>query len=146
MAGEQRSNDLLLQMLFVCGLILVIALFYWTRIVGLKANNQDSLPADQYANSTAYELEQAEQQIQAKIKILQADYANDLVTFQKETIRIKSSTDFTDLEKKEKLKYLNDLYSDDHFKNKQDLIDQEYRKLENLKRVECAKFCDISNL
>lgn len=143
---EKRSYDWLWQLIFVFALLIVMGTIYLTRTSGIKASDTQNTIDNNYSNSSAFQLEQEQARIEAKIKILKADYANDLINYRLVLNKVNNSLELTDLEKKEKLKYLNDLYSETYFKRKEDLIDQENAKLENLKRIECAKFCDASSL
>ena len=146
MKAEKQSYDLVLQVIFVMAMIVLLLVFYWTRVVGIKASTQQNVFIDDFANLTAFQLEQEIALSSARIKGLQVDYSSGLLNFQREIQKVNSSLELSELEKREKLKYLKDLYSEDYFNTKQALIDQEYRKIENLKRIECAKFCDISDL
>lgn len=143
MPSSENTNDTVLQIVFVLALFVVVALFYWTRIVGIKASTPEKTDLDNYANSTAFQLEQEENAIKSRIRTLKVDYTNELLNYRDELARVNNSLEWSELEKKEKLNYLNELYSEDHFRQKQDLIDQENKKLERVKKVECIKFCTL---
>jgi hypothetical protein len=149
-AGEKytglRWGDLFLQVLFVLGLILVVVVFYFTRIGNLKADDKNVNTFGFENLQTAFQFEQEELKIMARIKMLRVDYANDLMLYRSLLAKINASTDYSDLEKREKLKVLNDLYSQEYFDRKEASIEQENLSLENLERLKCAKFCTSEDL
>lgn len=144
-AGTNRWGDLMLQTLFVLALIGLIFLFYFTRISGIKAGDEN-VEINNGNLQTAYEFEQEQLKIEGKLRVLKVDYANDVVIYRAQINKIANSNDFSELEKKEKINVLNELYSEEYFKRKESLIDQENQKLENLKKLICQKFCTIDDL
>ncbi len=141
-----RLGDLFLQIVFVIGLIAVVAVFYFSRVGGLKADDKD-LQSYGFENlQTAFQFEQEELKIRARISVLKVDYANDLLLYRAQIAKIDSSTDYSELEKREKLKVLRDLYSTEYFERKSGLLSQENLNLENLLRLKCAKFCTSDDL
>jgi len=145
-AGENKWGDLFLQVIFVLGLILVIVVFYFSRIGNLKAVDKNVNSFGFENLQTAFQFEQEQLKIEARIKVLKADYAGDLVLYRSQLAKIDASMDYSDLEKREKLKVLNDLYSQKYFDRKEALIEQENLSLENLQRLKCAKFCTSEDL
>lgn len=141
-----KWGDLFLQALFVLGLILVVVVFYFSRIGNLKAEDKNVTSFGFENLQTAYQFEQEELKIEARIKALKADYANDLVLYRSQLNKIEAAVDYSELEKREKLKVLHDLYSQEYFDRKEALIEQENLNLENLERLKCAKFCTSEDL
>jgi hypothetical protein len=143
-----RLGDTLLQIIFVGGLMLIIITFYFTRMAGLHANDQFSgQNNDPYANLvSAYQFEQEENRILTRINILKADYASDLMVYKSEKKKLDQSNNYSTLEKREKLKVLDGLYSKEYFDRKIDLIDQEQAGLEALREAKCLKYCLYEDL
>lgn len=142
-----KSWDLTLQFLFGIGLIVLAGLFYLTRLAPLRAGDQDNQPVEPYAVYTSvYQFEQEERRLVTSIKVRKSDYASDLAVFIQEKLKLEQMNGLSELEKREKMKVLEDLYSAAYFQRKLDLIDQEQRQLEHLLSVKCAKFCTYQDL
>lgn len=141
-----RWGDLFLQVLFVFGLIVIIAVFYFNRIDNLKADEENVTSYGFENLQTAFQFEQEELKIEARLKLLRVDYASSLTLYRSQLTRINASLEYSELEKREKLKVLNDLYSQQFFDRKGALIEQENLSLENLQRLKCAKFCTSEDL
>jgi|GEM_PF-4146094 len=142
-----KNWDLTLQFLFVVGLIVLAGVFYLTRLVPLRAGNRDNQPIEPYAVYTSvYQFEQEERRLITSIKVRKSDYASDLAVYIQEKARLDQMYGLSELEKREKMKVLEELYSAGYFQRKLDLIDQEQEQLEHLLVMKCAKFCTYQDL
>lgn len=142
-----KNWDLTLQFLFVVGLVLLAGAFYLTRLAPSRAGGEIDEMIDPYQLfSSVYQFEQEENRLETKIKVLKADYASDLSVFLSEKAQLDASQGLSQLEKREKLKVLEELYSTAYFQRKLDLIDQELRTLERLRQLKCAKYCLYQDL
>lgn len=141
---KESNWDRLWQIIFVAGLLLLALAFYWTRVAKLNAetDNQE-MPYSNY--KTAFQFEQEEQKIKARVVALKAEYATLLVLYKSELDRVKSFG-YSELETREKLKALKELYSDDFFQKKLDLLDEENSKLMRLLVEKCKVFCTSDDL
>lgn len=141
---KESNWDKLWQMIFVAGIILLIFAFYSTRIAKIKAENSNNeMPYSNYR--TAFQFEQEEQKIKARTLSLKAEYASLLVLYKTELDKVKNFG-YSDLELREKIKALKELYSDDFFQKKLNLIDEENIKLERLLIEKCKVFCTSDDL
>ncbi len=143
-----RTKDNILQIVFVGALVAVALLFYFTRIAGLKAGDQVSSPTVLKYETFAgvYQFEQEERKIQTRIEMLKAEYASDLIVFQSERRQIEKLKDLSDLEKREKQEILKQIYSDQYFQRKIDLIEEQLLELDSLRQAKCRKFCVYQDL
>lgn len=141
---KESNWDRFWQIIFVAGIILLIFAFYWTRIVKTNAEiGNNDMPYSNYR--TAFQFEQEEQKIKARVMALKAEYASLLVLYKTELDRVKAFG-YSDLELREKIKALKELYSDDYFQKKLDLIDEENSKLGRLLSEKCKVFCTSDDL
>lgn len=141
-----KSWDTILQILFVIGLLMVAGLFYFTRLSPLQAGDQSNDVIDPYQQFTsAFQFEQEEERLNTQIKVLKSDYASNLEVYLQEKMKI-SSGELSELEKREKLTVLSNLYNQNFFQHKLDLIDEQQRKLADLLDKKCLKFCTYQDL
>jgi hypothetical protein len=142
-----KNWDLTLQFLFGIGLIVLAGLFYLTRLAPLRADNPNNQPVDPYALYTSvYQFEQEERRLITSIKVRKSDYASDLAVFIQEKLKLEQMNGLSELEKREKMKVLEELYSAVYFQRKLDLIDEEQLQLDNLLKVKCLKYCTYEDL
>ncbi len=142
-----KNWDFTLQVLFVLGLVGLAAGFYVTRLAPLRADNPNNQPIEPYAQfDSAFQFEQEEQRIITQIKVLKADYASNLAVFLEEKAKLETSVTLSDLEKREKLTVLKQIYSNVFFQHKLDLIDEQNLKLNELLKRKCLKFCTYQDL
>lgn len=144
----KRFADSFLQLIFVFGVIIVIMIIYFTRISGIRANDEQQKVNDgAYADfQTFYQFQQEEIRLNSKLAILKAEYAADVNVYQRELQKVQSSADLTELEKREKIELLQEIYSNSYFDRKLALIDQEKAVLEYLLDTKCQKFCVYQDL
>ena len=130
------------------GIMLVVLVIYFTRVANLQANvdfdNGNLLPYADFI--TVYQFEQEESRLNSKINMLKAEYAADLNLYRTELNRINSSENLSQLEKREKIEYLEGIYTDKYFDRKIALIDQEKAVLNTLLEVKCQRFCVYQDL
>lgn len=142
-----KNWDLSLQVLFVVGLLLLVVGFYFTRISPLQAGGEGNKVVDPYSGySMAFQFEQEEQRINTQIKVLKADYASNLAVFLEQKKQIEGNSILSELEKREKMAVLVQIYSQDFFQHKLDLIDEQQVKLKDLLAKKCLKFCTYEDL
>jgi hypothetical protein len=141
---EKYNLDKLWQLVFAAGIAVLILLFYLTRIAPISANG-DLKEQNYQQYKTAYEFEQEEQKLVARINALKSEYAAVLFIYKKELESIENSQ-YSLLEIREKKALLNQIYSDDFFQKKLDLIDEEKKKLDLLLSEKCRIFCVIDDL
>jgi hypothetical protein len=138
-----RLGDHILQVVFVGALVLVVLTFYFSRIASLQANDQinngQNIPYSDLV--TVYQYEQEEKNILTQIKILKADYASAINLYQTERLKVETSLELSELEKREKLQVLENKYSKQYFSRKLDLLDESQSKLALMREAKCAKFC-----
>lgn len=143
-----KIADSLLQIVFVGALVMVALTLYFTRIVNLRAGEQDLVPAvtGYEAFTSAFQFEREEQRIQTKIAILKAEYASDLIVYKQEKALIEVNEKLSDLEKREKNQILNGIYSTAYFERKLGLIDEQLAELNKLGEAKCRKYCTYQDL
>lgn len=144
----ERISDFTLQAIFVAGLIIIGLAIYFTRIIGLQAGDElvrgIEDPYDSYVS--VYQFEQEEKQIETAITILKADYASDLMVYTQELDEIQKSGDYSELEKREKIRVLENIYSEKFFRRKMELIEEKQTVLKVLQEAKCQKFCVYEDL
>lgn len=141
---EKYNLDKLWQLVFAAGIAVLILLFYLTRIAPISANG-DLKEQNYQQYKTAYEFEQEEQKLVARINALKSEYAAVLFIYKNELESVENSQ-YSHLEIREKKALLNQIYSDDFFQKKLDLIDEEKKKLDLLLNEKCRIFCVIDDL
>lgn len=144
----ERITDFTLQAIFVAGLIIIGLAIYSTRIIGLQARVEgQGNPEGPYDNYVSvYQFEQEEKQIETAVTILKTEYASDLIVYKNELKEINASRDYSELEKREKIKVLENIYSAKYFRRKLELIEEKQAILEALREAKCQKFCVYEDL
>ena len=144
MNNSHKNWDLVLQSVFVIGLMFFALLFYFTRIVPGRADDGKQLinvPKDY----TYFEFIQYEDQLKSKIKSLQVDYSNSVQNYQSALLKLQQSG-LDELELREKTNSLKAIYNQEFFDKKIELLDIAQKQLEDLENLKCQKFCTYEDL
>jgi hypothetical protein len=148
----EKRSDVILQLVFVTGLLLVLLMIYFTRIAPSRAGEevaktyQDNV-AMQYADlQNVYQFEQEERRLLTRIELLRADYAAAVIDYRQEREKIELSGQLSSLEKRERMAALEKIYSQSYFDRKMELIEQEQSLLDRLRQLKCDKFCSYEDL
>ncbi len=144
MNNYSKNWDLVLQASFVVALLFVGMLLYFTRIVPGKADDGQTLP-DKPKEYNYFEFVQYEDQLKSKIKSLQVDYGNSIQNYQSALLKLQQS-DLNELELREKIISLKNIYSQDFFDKKIELLDLAQQQLKDLETLKCQKFCTYEDL
>lgn len=144
MNNYSKNWDLVLQASFVVALVFVGMLFYFTRIAPGKADDGKNLP-DKPKEYTYFEFVQYEDQLKSKIKSLQVDYGNSVQNYQNALLKLQQSG-LNELELREKINSLKNIYSQDFFDKKIELLDLAQQQLKDLETLKCQKFCTYEDL
>lgn len=141
----ERKIDTFLQIFFVLALVVVVLMFYLGRVVRTGAVNKGG-ESSYEAYVSAFQFEQEESKLRSRIRLLQSDYAQSLVVYRSELMNINDFGGYSELEKREKIRILEQVYSPDFFQKKLDLLDEENAKLTKLLTRKCQVFCVSSDL
>lgn len=148
----EKRSDVILQLVFVTGLLLVLLMIYFTRIAPSRAGEQaaetiqDNL-AMQYADlENVYQFEQEERRLLTRIELLRADYAAAVIDYRQEREKIELSEQLSSLEKRERMTALENIYPQSYFDRKMKLVEAEQSLLERLRQIKCDKFCSYEDL
>lgn len=142
-----KNWDFPLQIVFVLGMLLIGAVFYMTRLLPSRADDNSGKQIDPYAvYSSVYQFEQEQVRLETQIKVLKADYASNLMVYIGQRGSVQSAQELPELEKREKLAVLDQIYGKDFFQRKLDLIEEQKVKLEDLLQKKCLKYCSYQDL
>lgn len=144
MNNSHKNWDLVLQFVFIIGLVFFAVVFYFTRIVPGKADDGKQSIGTQ-KEYTYFEFLQYEDQLKSKIRSLQVDYTNSVQNYQSALLKLRLSG-IDELELREKEKSLKTIYSQEFFDKKIELLDIAQKQLEDLEKLKCQKFCTYEDL